>query len=231
MKNHKRPLFALWPAAVLPLLYLYTHSHTLWKNDLHLQISWPYFIACLLTSQTWRVCVCVLAVKFYRDICVPLCDRVTIHLLPFFLQAVPRLGRLPQRWLAELKEYYQENSFAYITGLSANQSALSKHSNPNRAPGLGDWWVTHSTGAPATHEPPFSTFPSHTGLTLIGSDWLYKTQHWLFDYITYGHAWIGAPCCIYQNPSGHQISRLLQGHIERKKKEWVAVIVMTPGNM
>lgn len=76
-----------------------------------------------------------------------------------FLQALPRLRHLPQWWLARLKGYYQENSFAYITGLSANQSALSKHSNPNRDPGLRDWWVTHSAAAPATHEPPFQ--PSH----------------------------------------------------------------------
>lgn len=142
-------LGARWKTTKLLLLHPYAHTHC----DLHLQISWPYFIVYCIR--------------------VPRCNHVTIHLLPFFLQSVSCLGCLPQRWLAGPKEYYQENSFAYITGLSANQSALSKHSNPNRVLRLRDWWVTHSTGAPATPRappPPFFHLPiTHWANT----DWLW----------------------------------------------------------
>lgn len=84
---------------------------------------------------------------------------------------MPRLRHLPQWWLARLKEYYQENSFAYITGLSANQSALSKHSNPNRAPGLGRL-MSNTLGRgpsnPWAPRPPPSPPSHHT----LGSHWL-----------------------------------------------------------
>lgn len=75
-----------------------------------------------------------------------------------FLGPAARLWHVSERWAAGPKENCQENSFAYITGLSANQSALSKHRNPNRA-GSADWWGTHAAGAPLTP-------PSHT-------DWLW----------------------------------------------------------
>lgn len=107
-----------------------------------------------------------------------------------------RLWHLPERWAAGPKENYQENSFAYITGLSAKQSALSKHSNPNRTLSRGDWWGTCSFGAPLN---PFCPLVS-TGLALIGSDWLYKAQLWLFDYISFGHRTL--QLCRYQNLRG-----------------------------
>lgn len=112
------------------------------------------------------VCVCVW-VRIWWGLQAPWwpCHNL---LRVIFLQAMPRLRHLPQWWLARLKEYYQENSFAYITGLSANQSALSKHSNPNRAPGLGRLMSNTLGRGPSNPWTPPSPPSHHT----LGSHWL-----------------------------------------------------------
>lgn len=62
---------------------------------------------------------------------------------------LPRLRHLPRRW--GLAEYHQENSCVCITGLSANQSALSKHTNLNSV--LGRWALMTNILSPGPRNP------------------------------------------------------------------------------
>lgn len=71
-------------------------------------------------------------------------------------------------WPLWRKSIIRRISFAYITGLSANQSALSKHGNPNRVPGPPRL-MSNTLGQGPTKPPSSNLSTSHQP---AGSHWL-----------------------------------------------------------
>lgn len=138
------------------------------------------FLLCFHTFHTFRPknwspqlwwkhdsCVCVFSMEggwgSAAELCAPLSSsrQPCQNLLgAIFLGPAARSWHVSERGAAGPKENYQENSFAYITGLSANQSALSKHRNPNRA---GSGPLMRNTRCWGPFDPPITRW-----LPLIG---------------------------------------------------------------